>query len=89
MKEYRRKSKTVEAILWTKDNLQEVKDFFEDGHLVAEAFTPDGICDTLYFKNSEGTVSVSIGNYIVKEDNGEYYSYEADRFEQIYEENNS
>lgn len=73
---YRKKPVEVEAVQWTGENWQEIKDFA--GSDVAF----DG---RLYVFTLEGTLKADIGDYIIKGVKGEFYPCKPDVFEKTYE----
>lgn len=81
MSKYRKKSEIVEAIKYTLDNSRDVFDFAKGkiGHDLLPCSTD------LMIKTSEGTLRVAVGNYIIKDEKGEFYPYPSDVFEYMYE----
>ena len=78
IKKYRKKSVTIEAIQWTGKNLSEINDFI--GKTVENKRT------TLVIHTLEGDMEVSIGDYIIKGVNGEFYPCKPNIFTKTYEE---
>ena len=78
IKKYRKRSVTIEAIQWTGKNLSEINDFM--GETVENKGT------TLVIHTLEGDMEVSIGDYIIKGVNGEFYPCKPDIFAKTYEE---
>jgi len=81
---FRKKPVEIEAIQWTGDNMEAISQFvgedlvpMEDEH---EAQTKIGIV-TL-----EGVMTASIGDWIIKGVNGEFYPCKPDIFQKTYEE---
>ena len=76
---YRKKPVEIEAVRWTGENLEEIKDFAK-GALVRRG--PAGIAiDTL-----EGRMRADKGDYIIKGIAGEFYPCKPDIFKATYEE---
>ena len=88
---YRKKPVVIEAIQWNGNNLTEIKEFVGDS-LVYD------IIDTAWqvgkgkphvlmkIKTLEGDMNASIGDYIIKGVDGEFYPCKPDIFEKTYEE---
>ena len=75
---YRKKPVEIEAVRWTGENLEEIKEFAK-GALVHRG--PAGIAiDTL-----EGRMRADKGDYIIKGIKGEFYPCKSDIFEMTYE----
>ena len=74
---YRKKPVVISALQWTGTNLVEMCMFTEN-----ETFVNDGKIeiDTL-----EGTMTASVGDYIIKGVHGEFYPCKPDIFELTYE----
>lgn len=78
---YRKKPIEIEAVQYTQDNVEEIKDF------VGKALT---FCryanDTKIFIDTlEGKMMLTKGDYIIKGVNGEFYPCKPDIFEKTYE----
>lgn len=89
---YRKKPVVIEAIQWNGNNLAEVKEFVGDS-LDCEFYYPslkDGITrktlEAVKIKTLEGDMNASIGDYIIKGVDGEFYPCKPDIFEKTYEE---
>ena len=82
MAKYRKRPVVIEAIKWTGDNLKEIQNF-------AKGFRE--ITTSKHFKNRlaiitlEGTMTVSVGDFIIKEVLGEVYPCKPYIFEKTYE----
>ena len=76
VKKYRKKPVVVEAIQWTGDNTFEIMKWV--GY---KAY----FWDTLYIKTLEGDHRASVGDYIIKGIEGEFYPCKLDIFEKTYE----
>lgn len=74
---YRKKPVVIEAVLWTGDNEQEIYDFVKSKY-----YTKSG---TLFIETLEGDLAASVGDYIIKGVNGEFYPCKPDIFEKTYE----
>lgn len=78
---FRKKLVIIEAIQWNgKDTLEEVKKFLGE----------DFECwwfnhDTIGIKTLEGTLTASLGDWIIEGVKGEHYACKPDIFEQTYE----
>lgn len=89
---YRKKPVVIEAVQWTGQNHREMYDFLEgkpDSYI--EAFgknfyiNHDKVKGGLIIKTLEGEHIASIGDYIIKGVNGEFYPCKPDIFEKTYE----
>ena len=87
---YRKKPIIIEAIKWTGLNVEEVKQFCKDN---AKLCINDSSWKVnvaapkaeLTIKTLEGDMKASIGDYIIKGINGEFYPCKPDIFEKTYE----
>ena len=82
---YRKKPVVIEAIEWASSNLEEILRFTEEVgeisvRLIVRADGPVLEIDTL-----EGTMTASVGDYIIKGVQGEFYPCKPDIFEATYE----
>lgn len=77
-KKYRKKPVTIEAIQWTGKNLSEIDNF------VGESIANKGTI--LIIHTLEGDMEASIGDYIIKGVNGEFYPCKPSIFAKTYEE---
>lgn len=87
---YRKKPVIVEAVKWTGLNLEEIKNFVDESLLY-------NICDgawevgeapvvvDMQIRTLEGNMSVSVGDYIIKGVQGEFYPCKPDIFKETYE----
>jgi len=76
---YRKKPVSIEAIQYDGNNAKEILDF---------AGTSNGVCisdGSLLIKTLEGTMTASVGDFIIKGVNGEFYPCKPDIFEKTYE----
>ena len=78
IKKYRKKPVVIEAIQWVGNNLSEIDNFI--GRTVYNKET------TLVIHTLEGDMEASIGDYIIKGVNGEFYPCKPDIFDKTYEE---
>lgn len=76
-KKYRNKPVVIEAVQWTGDNEREIYDF---GVSYSVARSGRLVIDTL-----EGEMLASVGDYIIKGVQGEFYPCKPDIFEATYE----
>lgn len=87
---YKTKPVEIEAIRWTGQNLEEIKQFVGDS---LEYDIWDAIWETgmgrphIYMKirTLEGVMNASVGDYIIKGLRGEFYPCKPDVFEKKYE----
>ena len=79
MKKYRKKPVVIEAIEWDGRHAEELLDFLENKGI----FRVDG---SLGIPTLEGVMEASVGDYIIKGVQGEFYPCKPDIFEQTYEE---
>ena len=87
---YRKKPVIVEAVKWTGLNLEEIKNFVDESLLyniydgaweVGEA----PVTVDMQIRTLEGNMSVSVGDYIIKGVQGEFYPCKPDIFKETYE----
>lgn len=79
MKKYRKKPVVIEALQFDGKNYEECLNLSED------IFMFDGD-NYLNITTLEGTMKCSVGDYIIKGINGEFYPCKPDIFEKTYEE---
>lgn len=85
---YKKKPIIIEAIQWTGENIDEVKNFIgNESHF---NLAPIKACfnvslKTIEIETLEGTMVASIGDYIINGVKGEYYPCKPDIFDQTYE----
>lgn len=77
---YRKKPVVIEAVQWNGDNFIEIDKFITDTH---ETYPSKGI---VKIPTLEGVMAASVGDYIIKGVNGEFYPCKPDIFVQTYEE---
>lgn len=82
---YRKKPVVIEALQFedTADRISELSDFVSDQDLVVNYNDPDN--PYLKIQTLEGEMKASIGDYIIKGVNGEFYPCKPDIFEKTYE----
>ncbi len=80
IKRYRKKPVEVEALQWTGGNITEMCKFTNKDvrHLLSSG--------ELYIDTLEGFMHASVGDYIIKGVNGEFYPCKPDIFEKTYSE---
>lgn len=81
-KKYRKKPVTIEAMIFTGHNANEVEAWIERP---AEEGSW-GYCDFWEIETLEGTMTARPGDYIIRGVQGEFYPCKPDIFEQTYEE---
>lgn len=79
IKRYRKKPVCVEAVQWTGKNVSEICKFTQKdvSNLI--------IGGALYIQTLEGVMHASVGDYIIKGVNGEFYPCNPDVFKKTYE----
>lgn len=77
---YRKKPVIVEAVIWTGNNIDEVKDWAKNA--VENIIFAN---NNLYIETLEGRMNVSVGDYIIKGIQGEFYPCKPDIFKETYE----
>lgn len=82
IKKYKKKPVTIEALQWTGENLNEVRDFVGE-YLM---FNYESGIPQVYLKTLEGNMHASAGDYIIKGIYGEFYACKPDVFTETYEE---
>ena len=77
---YRKKPVIVEAVTWTGNNIEEVKELAKNAveHIIF-------VDNNLYIETLEGNMNVSVGDYIIKGIEGEFYPCKPDIFKETYE----
>lgn len=89
MKRYTKKPVTIEAVQWTGENLQELKDFvgsrldYNIQYDAREASEEPAVMD-VRIKTLEGVHHASVGDYIIKGVRGEFYPCKPDIFQDTY-----
>ena len=77
VKFYRKKPVVIQALHWNGDNIAEALRFCNDCFLIKGT--------ELKIVTLEGTMSASIGDYIIKGVDGEFYACKPDIFKKTYE----
>jgi hypothetical protein len=84
MKRYREKLDVVEAIQFTSSNdIPKILDWMNGGGCKV-VFSPDEL--SLKIETPRGHGTIILGDWIIKDKDGEFHLYESYVFEQIYEE---
>ena len=81
MAQYRKKPVVVEAVRWIGHNKDEITEFMNTGSRLFFVKPPHIQIWTL-----DGIMTATIGDYIIKGVNGEFYPCKPDIFEKTYEE---
>ena len=85
IKKYKKKPVEIEAVQFTRDNVEEIKEFTEGNAInfrTERCINGKSYCE---IKILEGTMTATEGDYIIKGVNGEFYPCKPDVFEKIYE----
>lgn len=82
MKKYRKKPVVIEAVQWSGNNLNEILDFMKDKQ---PNYYEDDEKKLLTIQTLEGNMIASVGDYIIKGVQGEFYPCKPDIFKQTYE----
>ena len=82
---YKKKPVVIEAIQFTGtlNNLEELSNFIDNQDLVISYKDPK--CAVIKLQTLEGQMIASLGDYIIKGVQGEFYPCKPDIFEQTYE----
>ena len=78
---YRKKPVVIEAVRWLGNNHAEICEFFGDDFEPLEIRGNEGV----YITTLEGVLRASVGDYIIKGVNGEFYPCKPDIFAKTYE----
>ena len=78
MPKFRKKPVVIEAIQWTGDNKEEIKEFLGESRRKIPG-------NGLQIYTLEGIMDASIGDYIIKGVKGEFYPCKPDIFDLTYE----
>ena len=81
MSKYRKKPVVVEAVQWTGENFGELQAFMKDG--VGDFIMVE---QRLEIYTLEGDYFAKVGDYIIKNAQGEFYPCKPDIFHKTYEE---
>lgn len=88
---YRKIPVTIEAVQWTGENIQKIKEFAGAAakiHYQYTAITPDLPNIILVLDTLEGEMHASKGDYVIKDADGEFCVCKPSVFEKTYEEVN-
>lgn len=89
IKQFRKKPVVIEALEYTGDNWREVREWcgdYSNNRGVMRGHFEVGDIPTVYIVTLEGEMKVSIGDYVIKGINGEFYPCKPDIFKKTYEE---
>ena len=86
MRRYTKKPVTIEAVQWTGENKGEIFDFCSLSYFNTELET--GALN-LMIQTLEGSMSASVGDFIIKGVRGEFYPCKPDIFALTYDEVNN
>jgi len=86
MRRYTKKPVEIEALQWTGENKAEIFDFCSLSYFNTELET--GALN-LMIQTLEGSMSASVGDYIIKGVRGEFYACKPDIFALTYDEVNN
>ena len=79
---YRKKPVVIDAVQWSGNNLNEILDFMKDKQ---PNYYEDDEKKLLTIQTLEGNMIASVGDYIIKGVQGEFYPFKLDIFKQTYE----
>jgi len=84
LRQYRKKPVVIEAAIFsgTLENAEQIIQWSNNEVSMPE----DGIMDRLVIKTLEGEMTASVGDYIIRGVNGEFYPCKPDIFSKTYEE---
>lgn len=85
---YRKKPVTVDAVRYTGDNLADVEEFLGREAKAEEATLPGpgrGLHDGIRIRTLEGTMTASVGDWVVKGTRGEFYPVKPGPFADTFE----
>lgn len=85
VQKFRKKPVVIEALQWTGENIEEIKDFAGGGAVIHKIFEGTGPEYFLQIITLEGVMEASHGDFIIKGVNGEFYPCKPDIFEKTYE----
>jgi hypothetical protein len=85
MEKYRKKPVVIEAVKFTRNNFQEIKEFTEEkAHSLTIEKRIDGVA-TCIISTLEGHITATEGDFIIKGVQNEFYPCKPDIFEKTYE----
>ena len=79
---YRKKPVVIDAVQWSGNNLNEILDFMKDKQ---PNYYEDDEQKLLTIQTLEGNMIASVGDYIIKGVQGEFYPCKPDIFKKTYE----
>lgn len=77
---YRKKPVVIEAVKWTGNNVRDLADFMGESQINYEIETRK-----MFIRTLEGIMEASVGDYIIKGVQGEFYPCKPDIFAETYE----
>jgi len=80
MKKYRKKPVAIEAVQYNGKNIEDIEKFM---NRKVERYINS---DSIFIFTLEGTMEASVGDYVIKGVNGEFYPCKPDIFKKTYEE---
>lgn len=83
MRKYVKRPITIEAVQWTGDNRKDIWDFCTLAYFNTDSESADL---RLLIETLEGTMEASVGDYIIKGIQGEFYPCKEDIFHLTYDE---
>lgn len=86
IKIYQKKPVRIEAIQYTGDNFDEIKEFVGDSYY--ENVDERHLTLNIGIKTLEGDMTISLFDYVIKGVNGEFYPCKPDIFKKTYDEIN-
>jgi hypothetical protein len=85
MEKFRKKPVVIEAVKFTRNNFQEIKEFTEEkAHSLTIERRIDGVA-TCIISTLEGHMTATEGDFIIKGVQNEFYPCKPDIFEKTYE----
>ena len=78
---HRKKPVVIEAVKWTGNNVKDLADFMGESQINYEIETRK-----MFIRTLEGIMEASVGDYIIKGVQGEFYPCKPDIFAETYEE---
>lgn len=77
-KKFKKKPVIIEAVQWDGSNNELIKEFVKSNYSIQG--------DELYIRTLEGCMTASVGDWVIKGVEGEFYPCKPDIFEKTYEE---
>ena len=81
MAHYRKRPIQVDAVQWTGSNLDEIRDLTEGSHQVSK----DSASSFLFVNTLEGAMRCAIGDWLIRDDHGNFYPCWDKGFQATYE----